>query len=536
MKKRSPGLTLMLIAAALVMVWAVWQIHDVGENLQYVVDAPELVYNKSDREHGTAITDLQEDLEEAAAQWSASIRAWTLGGVIQKITFTGGDKGASGRLELLGENAFATHPRFLLHGRLFYDEELSRGDRVIILDEQLALALFAAADPIDRIVTIKQEEYRVVGVTRHAKQTGDFTDYGAYIPLNSVLEQTIQLDALVVEALPITGAGAGVAFAETVTAWRAGGTVIDLGKESMAASLWLRALLFLVGAAGAMRFLGWLNGRVRRFSIQYKEMLRVTYASRLFPGLLGGVLAFALGYGVLAIVLALLMNYAIQPVYTFPEWIPTVLVEWSDIAAAFWRVWQTPATVLEYRTPELLRLRFMTLVVQVSAALAGAAVAMWFGRTRASRYSIVESLRMLADSGAAVSFLQTDNPAECAAIGYVPCQTKGGMLRVLNAQQALLQMPGTAREGSFAIAVEDPWIPANNATFRIICREKGNTVARTGDPYDIKVPVQTLTTLLYGRENFAEYLESHADFELRMRSPAMEGFFSHHLRVEGSAE
>lgn len=38
------------------------------------------------------------------------------------------------------------------------------------------------------------------------------------------------------------------------------------------------------------------------------------------PELTGAVLLFILGYGVSAIFAALLMNYIIQPVYTFPEW------------------------------------------------------------------------------------------------------------------------------------------------------------------------------------------------------------------------
>lgn len=530
MKKRSPGLTLLLLVAAAVMLWAVWQVHEVGDNLQYVVDAPELVYNKEEKQHGAAITELQEDMEAAAAEWSASVRAWSLGGVMQQVSFIGGEKGAAGRLELLGEHAFEVHPRFVLHGRLFYDEEMRYGDKVILLDEQIALALFAVSDPIDRVVTFNQEKYRVVGVVRHTKQVGDFTDAGAYIPLNSVLNQNIQMDALVVEADPIPGAGAGVAFSDAVRAWRAGGTVTDLGKESMAAGLWLRVLMVLTGAALLFRFIRWLSAHVKSGFLHYKEMLRVTYASRLFPRLVGGVIAFTLGYGVAAVGLALLINFAVQPVYTFPEWIPTVLVEWSDIAAAFWNVWQTPATVLEYRTPELLRLRFLTLVIQVCAALAGASIAMCFGKTQSSRVSLQESLRMMAMDGATAFFVQTERPQPYVAIGYMPYA--GGALRVLNAQKALALMPGTAKEGTFTIAVEDAWIPENNATFRITCRENGNTVTRTGDAYDIKTPVDTLAALLYGEENFTEYLESHVDFELRMRSSAMEGYFSHHLTVK----
>ena len=59
-----------------------------------------------------------------------------------------------------------------------------------------------------------------------------------------------------------------------------------------------------------------------------------------------------------------------DPVFTFPEWVPAVLVEPADIQTAFWNVWQTPATVVEYRTPELLRLRFLREVMAWSCGAA----------------------------------------------------------------------------------------------------------------------------------------------------------------------
>lgn len=65
------------------------------------------------------------------------------------------------------------------------------------------------------------------------------------------------------------------------------------------------------------------------------------------------------------------MNYIIQPVYTFPEWIPTVLVEWKDIAKAFWNVWQDTAVMQELRTREILRLRWLALLVQGCSAGCG---------------------------------------------------------------------------------------------------------------------------------------------------------------------
>src|SRR5699024_12556269 len=73
----------------------------------------------------------------------------------------------------------------------------------------------------------------------------------------------------------------------------------------------------------------------------------------------------------------------VEPVYTFPEWVPAVLVEPKDIQTAFWNVWQTSATVVEYRTPELLRLRFLREVMAWSCG----AVALLLGSLAGDRKS-----------------------------------------------------------------------------------------------------------------------------------------------------
>ena len=53
-----------------------------------------------------------------------------------------------------------------------------------------------------------------------------------------------------------------------------------------------------------------------------------------------------------------LLNFTIYPVYIFPEWVPSVLVEWSDINTAFWNNRQDVSKLVEYRIPALIQLRF----------------------------------------------------------------------------------------------------------------------------------------------------------------------------------
>ena len=99
------------------------------------------------------------------------------------------------------------------------------------------------------------------------------------------------------------------------------------------------------------------------------------YALRLTWWLGWRMALLLVGYAVCAWALAQAFMGFVAPVYTFPEWVPKVLVEPADISAAFWNVWQSQAAVRELRTPELLRLRFMREV----CAWATGALALWLG-------------------------------------------------------------------------------------------------------------------------------------------------------------
>ena len=80
--------------------------------------------------------------------------------------------------------------------------------------------------------------------------------------------------------------------------------------------------------------------------------------------------------------LAGLFVVLIQPVFTFPEWVPAVLVEPKDIAAAFWNVWQDTATVMELRTPELLRARFYSRLMGWACGFGALALGCLWGGVR----------------------------------------------------------------------------------------------------------------------------------------------------------
>ena len=557
--KKTPWWQAVLLAAfAAALAFGAYSVSQVGNHLQYLIAPPHKLQTSGGEETpvkpNEPVAQWYAALKDVAEEWDSTMEAWTLGGVMENASLSAEGGGTQGRVTVMGENGTTLHPLQLRFGRNFFPEELRDGAHVIILDEQAALALFRISDPIDRKVTVQGVEYRVIGVARHRKQVGDLTDYGAYIPLMSVIDQDITLDALQVEAAPRTGVGASVSFSTVCGTWQQGGTVIDLGKEGMAATLWLRVLLCLAGATALLRLIGWLNGQVRSYAKQYRQQLQVRYALSLMPQLAGMILLFCLGYGGAAALAAVLMNVIIQPVYTFPEWIPAVLVEWEDIAAAFWKVWQTSATLREMRSPEILRLRYFTLLIQGCSAATGVLLALWYARRRTALQGVAESLPEMRRQGVVVSVIRTARPIAFGELGYVPCaesevwqrepdgavrRRRGRkttpMLRIIHVQRLLEQLPASPKDGSFVLEVTDAQIPANNARWEITCEKGVKTVERAERDWDIQLPVQTLARVVYGSGTFHDFLENNADFDLRMRSPAMDGLFDQHMPLTEQA-
>ena len=178
------------------------------------------------------------------------------------------------------------------------------------------------------------------------------------MPLRALESSPLALSALVYEARPLSASGGWSDF-QSATAALGEGTAISLVKERMNASLPLRVLLVVLLAAVALFALRWTNRRARALYERYRLRLQTAYFSRLMGWLMWRSLLLLLAYAACAFALCQAFIIFIAPVYTFPEWVPAVLVEPADIQTAFWNVWQSAAAVLELRTPQLLRLRFL---------------------------------------------------------------------------------------------------------------------------------------------------------------------------------
>ncbi len=406
-EKKLRGFLVIFICAA-VLIWSAISITAVGHDLQYMIPAPQMEPGEqqdqqddqedmpAQKPNQAALT-LWESLKTAAENWSGIMETYTMSGILEKASMTADtEETKQARLTALNENAFRLAPQYLHFGRLFYPEELKKGADVILLDEQLALALFKIAQPIGRTVTISGIDFMVVGILRHTKAVGDSEDYGAYVPINYLWDKEIQLQALQVTAKPIPGAGARATFLAAMENWKAGGTLIDLGKEAMGAMLPIRMLLFFAGAAVFFRLLSIWNGQFRRFFADYRQRLTRQYALKLMPRLMVGIFALSAGYGALALMISWLITYLVAPVYTFTEWVPAILVEWKDIQTAFWQVWQSAARLQELRSPELNRIRFYGMLTSWFSAGAAVALTLMWVRWWARREKNIESITDIA--------------------------------------------------------------------------------------------------------------------------------------------
>ena len=555
-KKPWRKLTLLVLLAA-ALCCCVLAVNGVGNQLQYLIEAPayEAAQDSGDSDAqktlpNKRLKELSESLDRAMEDVSGNVSSYTLTGIRDQVSLTSDINGsATGRLELLGTNSFVNRPLYLRNGRLFFPEELKNGDAVMLLDEQMALALFNIGDPVDRTVTMEGKEYRVIGIVRHTKQVGDLMDYGAYVPMTSVLDMECSVDALMVTATPIAGTGASVGVKSAVTGWQDGGTFIDLGKESMGAKLWLRLLLFLAGITLTLRAVCFLNRRVHDALRDDRERLKSSYAVRLMPRFIRQGVMLALGYLLCAGAAAVLMQYVIAPVYTFPEWIPAVLVEWEEIGKAFWKCWQPIATLMELRSPEYMRLRFYGLMIQLASAAAGITLALLYGRLRTREERQVESLRTMYKMGATVSVLRTTKPGPLLDMDYIPVEQEKGMTasqaegqseialaRILNARKVLELLPNTTAYGSFIMGVTDGQIPQNNGNYQINCTPEGKRVEETEANYDLQMDMRCLTRLVYGRRSLRDFLEDAEGFDMTQRCPTMDGLFSHHLSLTETQE
>ena len=284
-------------------------------------------------------------------------------------------------LTAVGEHWFSVYPKYLSSGRLPVADELKNGDRVAVLDEELAFKLFPTGDPLAGKVLVGETWYRVVGTVRHPRSVGDFEQYAAYIPIARAAAERLPFETVEAAGAPIAKSGASQAFSEAAERWAAGGTFTDLDKEVLRATMILRALALAFGFFALFSLLRRLNRRVAARARDFRERLRVSYFRSMLPEFAGWVLLHLLGYALLLGAGYALLTLAIGPMYVFTEWIPDVLVELSSILERFWQLTSSAAKPIAVRTREFSEIRFWAGTLRWGAvALLSGLVALFAGR------------------------------------------------------------------------------------------------------------------------------------------------------------
>ena len=247
----------------------------------------------------------------------------------------------------------------LSNGRQLYLEELQSGAPSAVIDERLAIDLFRVGDPIGRKLTLGSASFTVVGVVRHSRHPGEADAGLMQVPLLSLDKQGAKAQVLAINVQPKAGSGAYAALSKELEQLRQGGSFHSLMKERYRALLPLRWLL--CGAGLLVAALGFRVARAftRGHWHTMQRKLQSRYAARLLPEMIGRAALVALMYGVLLAGVFLVLQEAIAPVYVFPEWVPTVLVEPKDISKAFWGLREQQSVLVALHTPELWRLRFL---------------------------------------------------------------------------------------------------------------------------------------------------------------------------------
>ena len=138
--------------------------------------------------------------------------------------------------------------------------------------------------------------------------------------------------------------------------WNENGDFYDLPKEITRATLLARYLLTLAGGAYDRAGIS-LATRARRLPHGGDAHgTHTEYAVRLAPRMACEGALIALGYGALCLASYALAAYLVKPVYRFPEWVPSIIVEWSQISKVFWGLVEQAAKPIRLNTPESIRL------------------------------------------------------------------------------------------------------------------------------------------------------------------------------------
>lgn len=343
-KKKGVAAWALLVVGAVMMLISLGNLLATRELLQYAV--------VSRGEMDAAVSQLLTVKREVADTLADCTSALAVGGVTEKASVSAGSVNQTCAVYAVGEGWFEADPVFLTAGRRLTETELKLGDKVAMVDEQLAFQLFGSELPEDAKATIDGVEYAVVGAYRHRRSVGEAAQYSAYVPLLSANQNA--RDELLFIAVPVANTGARTMFESTMRAnWEQDGSFISIGKEALRQRMIVRMLLLVFGLSVIFRLMRRMNGAAARSWTRFQERLRWNYFRTAAPSLMAFLGICLIGYGALLALLYALAAFSIQPLYTFTEWVPENVVEWSSLKAVFWSLAGDSAKLVRVGTREL---------------------------------------------------------------------------------------------------------------------------------------------------------------------------------------
>lgn len=343
-KKKGVAAWALLVVGAVMMLISLGNLLAARELLQYAV-VPR-------GEMDAAVSQLLTVKREVADTLADCTSALAVGGVTEKASVSAGSVNQTCAVYAVGEGWFEADPVFLTAGRRLTETELKLGDKVAMVDEQLAFQLFGSELPEDAKATIDGVEYAVVGAYRHRRSVGEAAQYSAYVPLLSANQNA--RDELLFIAVPVANTGARTMFESTMRAnWEQDGCFISIGKEALRQRMIVRMLLLVFGLSVIFRLMRRMNGAAARSWTRFQERLRWNYFRTAAPSLMAFLGICLIGYGALLALLYALAAFSIQPLYTFTEWVPENVVEWSSLKAVFWSLAGDSARLVRVGTREL---------------------------------------------------------------------------------------------------------------------------------------------------------------------------------------
>ena len=333
------------------------------------------------------LPDLQESMETVRSElpdYTLSVHAVKNGASIS--TEDGSKSQGDVVLYMAGARYNECYPQRIVSGRPLTYADITDREHSIVLDEKLAFQLFGDKESLDGRVTVGDKTYTVVGTVKHTRRIGEIGVYAAWIPLSCADDKT-DCDVAVLTAVANGGSDMSVLFGSTAKSNLGSGTLYNLAKERMRATmalrlialvivirllvLWVR-LLMKLGARWLADFCGQLKERYMRTLIGYAAVRVLAIAA-----IVAATLTACWG----------LMTFFIQPVNVFTEWIPEAIVSFSSIKGRFWELCAEAAMPVSCMTADMAELRFFAAFLRwgVIFALIGLAMTLITRMVRAKR-------------------------------------------------------------------------------------------------------------------------------------------------------